>query len=166
LGQDGIEDPNPRRFDLCDSYCVPGLQPQEFIVAEEPDLQIIHKDKFDGELISQVMMMDEKVEVTYKEKADILIEYDHIKTSIEKCTAELSGEKMNLTNGKDKITVDSGNVEVSTSTKATIKDPQVAITGGQFSLKGTVTSGIGHLCALPNCLFTGALNGGDTVTRT
>ncbi|MHC6204654.1 hypothetical protein ACYULU_15845 [Breznakiellaceae bacterium SP9] len=44
IGQDGIEDPDPRRFDLCDAYCVPGLQPQEFISAEEPGLQIIHKD--------------------------------------------------------------------------------------------------------------------------
>jgi hypothetical protein len=57
VGQDGIEDPDPRRFDLCDAYCVPGLQPQEFIAAEEKGLQIIHKDAFDGKLISQVLML-------------------------------------------------------------------------------------------------------------
>jgi hypothetical protein len=33
-GQDGIEDPDPRRFALSDAYCIPGLQPQEFIAAE------------------------------------------------------------------------------------------------------------------------------------
>jgi hypothetical protein len=68
IGQDGIEDPDPRRYDLCDAYCTPGLQPQEFIAATEPGLQIIHKDKFDGKLISQVLMTDDKVEVIYKEK--------------------------------------------------------------------------------------------------
>jgi hypothetical protein len=66
VGQDGIEDPDPRRYDLCDAYCTPGLQPQEFIAATEPGLQIIHKDKFDGELISQVLMTDDKVEIKHK----------------------------------------------------------------------------------------------------
>ena len=37
-GQDNIEDADPRRFDLCDAYCVPGLQPIEFIAAEEAGL--------------------------------------------------------------------------------------------------------------------------------
>jgi hypothetical protein len=165
-GQDGIEDPDPRRYSISDAYCVPGLQPQEFIAATEPGLQIIHKDKFDGDLISQVLMTDDKVKVQYKEKADVLIEDDHIKASTEKCAAELSGEKIELTNGKDKITADSGNAEVSASKKATIKAPQVEITGGQLSLTGTVTPGNGPFCALPNCLFTGAPHGGNTVAGT
>jgi hypothetical protein len=66
VGQDGIEDPDPRRYDLCDAYCTPGLQAQEFIAATEPGLQIIHKDKFDGKLISQMLMTDDKVEMKHK----------------------------------------------------------------------------------------------------
>jgi hypothetical protein len=68
VGPNGIEDPDPRRYDLCDAYCIPGLQPQEFIAATEPGLQIVHKDKFDGELISQVLMTDKLIDVTFKEK--------------------------------------------------------------------------------------------------
>jgi hypothetical protein len=79
-GQDGIEEPDPRRFDLCDAYCTPGLQPQEFIAATEPGLQIIHKTKFDGDFISHVLMTDDKVEVKYKKKATFLIDDNHIKS--------------------------------------------------------------------------------------
>jgi hypothetical protein len=181
-GQDGIEDPDPRRYDLCDAYCIPGLQPQEFIAAEEPGLQIIHQDTFDGELISQVLITDDKIEVRYKEKADVVIEDDHINAKIEKCSADMQGEivklengtssaeinagKITLTNGNDTITADGGNIEVSASTKATIKAPQVEITGGQVSMKGTATPGNGPFCALPNCLFTGAPHGGNMVAGT
>jgi hypothetical protein len=101
VGQEGIEDPDPRRFDLCDAYCVPGLQPQEFITAEEPGLQIIHKDIFDGELISQVLMTDDKVEIQYKEKGTLLVEEDHIKAWTEKCSFDLSGDKIVLENSKN-----------------------------------------------------------------
>jgi hypothetical protein len=166
IGQDDIQDPDPRRFDLCDAYCVPGLQPMEFIAAEEDGLQIMHKDAFDGKLISQVLMTDGKVELTYKEKASVVMEDDHITAKTEKCTAEMEGEKVSLTNGKDKINADGGNVEVDASTKATIKSPQVEITGGNFSMKGTVVPGTGPFCAIPNCLFTGAPHGGSEVSGT
>jgi hypothetical protein len=166
IGQDGIEDPDPRRYDLCDAYCAPGLQPQEFIAATEPGLQIIHKDKFDGELVSQALMTDDKVEIIYKEKAKVLIEDDHITAKTEKCIAEMNGEKVSLTNGKDTIKADAGNVEVDALTKATIKAPQVEITGGNFSMKGTVSPGTGPLCAISNCLFTGAPHGGSQTSGT
>jgi hypothetical protein len=74
MGQDDIEDADPRRFDLCDAYCVPGLQPQEFIAAEEAGMQIIHKDGIDGDLISQVLMTDDKIEAQQKDKTKVIIE--------------------------------------------------------------------------------------------
>jgi hypothetical protein len=103
VGQDGIEDPDPRRFDLCDAYCVPGLQPQEFIVAEEKGLQIIHKDKFDGELISHVLMTDTLINVIFKEKAQILMEDDCILGETETCSIELSNDKIVAKNSKNRL---------------------------------------------------------------
>jgi len=97
IGQDNIEDPDPRRFDLCDAYCVPGLQPIEFISAEETGLQIIHKDKFDGELISQVLMTDEKIELQYK-KSFVEMEDDLIMATNDTLTAKLNGAKASLKN--------------------------------------------------------------------
>jgi hypothetical protein len=166
VGQDEIEDPDPRRYSISDAYCVPGLQPQEFISATEPGLQIIHKDKFDGELISQVLMTDDKVEMVYKKKALVTMEDDHIKAKTEKCEADMAAGKVYLKNGKDEITANDGNVEISAGTKATIKASTVEVAGGNFKLKGTVAPGSGPLCAIPNCLFTGAPHGGDTATGT
>jgi hypothetical protein len=103
MGRDGVEDPDPRRYDLCDAYCAPGLQPQEFIAATEPGLQIIHKDKFDGELISQVLMTDELIEVVYKEKSQILMEDDCILGKTEKCSLEMSGDKIVAKNSKNTL---------------------------------------------------------------
>jgi hypothetical protein len=100
-GQDGIEDPDPRRYSLSDAYCIPGLQPQEFIAATESGLQIIHKDTFDGELISQVLMTDDKVEVQYKEKAGVLIQDDAILAMTETCSLEMSGDTIEVKNSKD-----------------------------------------------------------------
>jgi hypothetical protein len=102
-GQDGIEDPDPRRFDLCDAYCVPGLQAQEFIAAEEPGLQIIHKDTFDGEPFSQVLMTDKLIEVVFKERAHILMEDDCILGKTEKCSLELSSDKISAKNSRNTL---------------------------------------------------------------
>jgi hypothetical protein len=181
-GQDGIEDADPRRFDLCDAYCIPGLQPQEFIAAEEPGLQIIHKDKFDGELISQVLMTDDKVEMMYRKKATVKMEDDHIVGQTEKCKVDMSAEvtlidngtskaelnagKITLDNGGDKITADSGNVNVEAGSKVTVKATNVEITGGNLKVGGTVSPATGPFCALPNCLFTGAPHGGNQVAGT
>jgi hypothetical protein len=102
-GGKGIEDADPRRFSLNDCYCTPGLQPVEFIAATEPGLQIIHKDKFDGKLISQVLMTDKLVEVLYKEKARVLVEDDHILGKTEKCSLEMSGDKIAAKNSKNTL---------------------------------------------------------------
>jgi hypothetical protein len=116
MGQDDIEDPDPRRFDLCDAYCVPGLQPQEFITAEEAGLQIIHKDKHDGELISQVLMTDNKVEMLYKKKAKATMEDDHLFAETQKCKVDLGADILSANNSKttiklngDKTSLNNGN---------------------------------------------------------
>jgi hypothetical protein len=114
-GQDGIEDPDPRRYSLSDAYCVPGLQPQEFIAATEDGLQILHNDKFDGEVISQVLMTDDKVEMKYKKKSTITMEDDHIAGETEKCKVEMSADILTAKNSKttvklnaDKFSVNNG----------------------------------------------------------
>jgi len=78
IGQDDIEDPDPRRYSLSDAYCIPGLQAIEFIDVPEKGLVIKHKEKWDGDFISHILMDDEQIEVKYKEKAHILIEEDKI----------------------------------------------------------------------------------------
>lgn len=96
-GQDGIKDTDPRRFSLSDAYCVPGLQPQEFIATEEPGLQIIHKDKFDGELISHVVIDDNHVEVKYKDSV-IDMKKDVIEVTNGKCAVKINGDKASIKN--------------------------------------------------------------------
>jgi hypothetical protein len=115
VGQDEIEDPDPRRYSTSDAYCIPGLQPQEFISATEPGLQIIHKDKFNGELISQVLMTDDKVEMKYKKKSKVTMEDDHIVSETEKCKVEMSADILTAKNSKttvklnaDKFSVNNG----------------------------------------------------------
>jgi hypothetical protein len=126
-GQDGIEDPDPRRYDLCDAYCTPGLQAQEFIAATEPGLQILHKTAFDGDFISQVLMDDDKVEVKYKEKATVTVEDDHINGKTEKCSFDMTRGNIQAKNGKDEITMMDGDVDV--------KSPKpVGINGGGNNL--------------------------------
>jgi hypothetical protein len=111
-GQDGIEDPDPRRFDLCDAYCVPGLQPREFIEAAEPGLQIIHRSAFNGGFISQVLMDDDKIEAKYKEKAAVTIDDDHINAKTEKCSVDMTRGNIQAKNGKDEISMMDGDVDV------------------------------------------------------
>jgi hypothetical protein len=65
-GGKGIEEADPRRFDLQDCYAIPGLQAVDFIPAEEDGLNIVHRSSPKGETISQVTMNDEKVEAKYK----------------------------------------------------------------------------------------------------
>jgi hypothetical protein len=87
-GQDGIEDPDPRRYDLCDAYCAPGLQAREFIAATEPGLQIIHKTAWDGDLIDSILIDDDKIEVIRKQgKKDnysFIVDKDRMETVFKK----------------------------------------------------------------------------------
>ncbi|MDR2952569.1 MAG: hypothetical protein LBU82_04920 [Treponema sp.] len=102
-GGSGIEDADPRRFNLQDCYAVPGLQSLEFILADEPGLQILHKDKFNGKFISQILMTDDKIETKYKEKAKITLEDDHITAKTEKCTADMTKDVITVKNSKSTL---------------------------------------------------------------
>ncbi|MCL2210777.1 MAG: hypothetical protein FWB95_02525 [Treponema sp.] len=69
------------------------------------------------------------------------------------------------------ITVETANIEATkeaniNSPKVIIDSADVEITGGNFSMKGTVSPATGPLCAIPNCLFTGAPHGGNKVAGT
>jgi hypothetical protein len=99
-GGKGIEDADLRRFDLCDCYAVPGLQPIEFIPVEDDGLNIVHKTAFDGDFISSVTMDDDKVQVKYKEKASIFMEDDHISGKTNKCELDLTADVAQLKNSK------------------------------------------------------------------
>ena len=117
-GQDGIKDIDPRRFSLSDAYCVPGLQPQEFISAEEAGLQIIHKDKFDGELISQILMTDDKIETVYKKKAKVTMEDDHITSETEKCKVEMKADELIAKNSKVTVKLKDNKASVNNGSKS------------------------------------------------
>jgi hypothetical protein len=132
-GGKGIEEADLRRFDLQDCYAIPGLQPQEFIVAKENGLQIIHKSAFDGDFISQVLMDDDKVEIKYKEKATFTIDDDHINGKTEKCEVDMTKGNIFAKNGKDEITMMDGDVDV--------KSPNpIGINGGGNNLNaGSLT---------------------------
>jgi hypothetical protein len=116
---------------------VPGLQPQEFIAAEEPGLQIIHKDGFDGELISQVLMTDTKIETKFKDKAKVLVEEDHINAATEKCKVEMSADIAELANSQISFKLDGDKFAISNGGKSlfTILDTLLA------KLQGMKTAG-------------------------
>jgi hypothetical protein len=103
------------------------LQPQEFIEATEPGLQIIHKSTFNGDVISQVLMDDGKIELKYKKKATVTIKDDHINIKTEKCSVDMTRGNIQAKNGKDEITLMDGNVDV--------KSPMpIGINGGGSNL--------------------------------
>jgi hypothetical protein len=117
-GGDGIEDKDPRRFALQDCFAILGLQPIEFIPGEEKGLSIIHKTAFDGDFVSSVVMDDNKTEVKYKEKADVLIEDDHIKANTEKCTSEMSGDVAKIANSKTTVKLNGAKFSVNNGGKS------------------------------------------------
>jgi hypothetical protein len=133
VGQDEIEDPDPRRYSLSDAYCMPGLQSQEFISATEPGLQIIHRSAFNGDFISQVLMDDNKIEAKYKKNATVTINDDHINSKTGRCSFDMTKGNIQVKNGKDEIAMMDGDVDV--------KSPNpVGINGGGKDLNaGSLT---------------------------
>jgi len=93
-----IEEPDLRRFDIQDCIAITGNAPHEFIAAEEDGLQIIHKDKPDGDLISQVLMTNEKIKTIYKKKAKVTMQDDHITSETEKCKVEMKADVLTAKN--------------------------------------------------------------------
>jgi hypothetical protein len=117
-GGTGIEDDDPRRFNLMDCFAIPGLQPVEFIVADEDGLQIIHKDKPDGELISQVLMTDDKVEAVFKKKAAFSLEEDHVTAKNEKCLIEMKPDELTAKNSKVTVKLKGTKASVNNGSKS------------------------------------------------
>jgi hypothetical protein len=99
-GGKDIEDTDPRRFDFCDCYAVSGLEPIEFIPVTEDGLNIVHKTNFDGDFISSITMDDDKVEMKYKEKADVVMKDDNIIAKTEKCSVEMSADVVTAKNSQ------------------------------------------------------------------
>lgn len=97
-------------------------------------------------------------------------------------TISITGDSTVKVGGNTKITVSgnadvsvsgntkissSGNIDVSASGNATIKSPNVKITGGQLSVNGTAApSGSGPFCGIPVCPFSGAPHIGNMVSGT
>ena len=113
-----VEDADPRRFNLMDCFAIPGLQPVEFIGAEEEGLQVIHKDKHDGELISQVLMTDDMIEVLYKKKAKVTMEDDSITSETEKCKVEMSADVLTAKNSQATIKLNGDKASVKNGSKS------------------------------------------------
>jgi hypothetical protein len=103
-GDKGIEDPDPRRFNLQDCHAVPGLQPVHFIPTEEKGLAIIHHAKWDGDFISSIAMDDDKIEVLYKDKTkdsfSFLATKDKVETIHKKNDTQIA-----------KVTIDDAKIE-------------------------------------------------------
>jgi hypothetical protein len=103
-GDKGIEDPDPRRFNLSDCYATPGLQPVHFIPTEEKGLAIIHQTKWDGDFISSIAMDDDKIEALYKDKTkdsfSLLVTKDKVETIHKKDDTQIA-----------KVTINDANIE-------------------------------------------------------
>jgi hypothetical protein len=111
-GGKDIEDGDLRRFALTDCYCSPGLQPVEFIAVEEAGLHIVHKTDYDGDFINSITMDDDKVRIKHKEKAEVLMEDDHIQAKTEQCSADLAGDITELKNSQASIKANGSKISV------------------------------------------------------
>lgn len=76
-GGSGIEENDPRRFSLMDCVAIPGLQPVDFIASEGGGFCLVHKSKTDGDLISSVVMDDDKLQLRHG-KAVLTLEGDKV----------------------------------------------------------------------------------------
>jgi hypothetical protein len=153
-GGKGVEDTDPRRFNLMDCFAIPGLQPKKFQKTPETGISIIYKEK-------QKILIDDDTITIENGTSKAVLNKDDILLDNGTSQAELKGGKITVTDGGDKITAEGGKIDVEATTKITIKATAVEITGGQFTMKGQVTPGTGPLCAIPACLFTGAPHGGN-----
>jgi hypothetical protein len=117
-GGGGIEDNDPRRFNLMDCYAEIGLQPVEFIPVEEDGLNIVHKSAHDGDFISSVTMDDNKVNVKYKKKTDVLIEDDHLLAKTEKCKVDMTADVAQLANSKLTFKLNSEKFSINNGSKS------------------------------------------------
>jgi hypothetical protein len=142
---------------------------------EKTTLDIIDEDSanlsvFDGEVKIEHKKGDNAKIAVFD--TEIVIKEGDVSVKPKKTTIEVDGDAKISTTGKTEIeasgeaTVKGQNVNVEAAAKATVKAAQVQITGGQLQVNGTATPSTGPFCGLPNCLFTGAPHGGNTVNGT
>jgi hypothetical protein len=120
-GDKGIEDTDPRKFNLQDSYAVPGLQPVHFIPTKEKGLAIIHHTKWDGDFISSIAMDDDKIEALYKDKTKDSFSFSATKDKVETIHKKDGKDVYRSTIEKDKIETVYKKNDVQTA-KTTITD--------------------------------------------
>ena len=118
---------------------------------------------------------DNSLEIKTVDSGSVVIDKSGNITITNKGKTEITtdGDTNIVTKGSTKIESKS-DTDIKTSGKTTIKSsgstkidsPNVEITGGKVKIKGTVAPSTGPFCAIPNCLFTGAPHGGDTVAGT
>ena len=102
---------------------------------------------------------DNSLEIKNLDKSTVIIDKDG------NITINNNGKIEIKTEGDTKIET-SGKTHIKSKGDTTIDSPKVEITGGQVKIKGNVTPTSGPFCGIPNCLFTGAPHGGDTVSGT
>jgi len=75
-----------------------------------------------------------------------------------------NSNKVEMSGGGIKVEA-SANVDVK-GVNITVDGAQVKITGGMLTINGTTIPGVGPMCALPNCIFSGSPHTGSMVTGT
>lgn len=112
-GGTGIEEGDPRRFDIQDCIAITGNAPVDFIVVEDAGLNIVHKTAPDGDFISHVKMDDDKIELKYKEKSKVLMEDDKIE-----CTTD-----------QNKVTMTKKHIDIQSPNPIGIKGTETQLGG-------------------------------------
>lgn len=93
---------------------------------------------------------------------------DHTLFHIDDTKVDIYTNKVEVVSGSSKVTIQKdGDIEVDSATKVLVKAPQVEITGGQLTTKGSAApTSQGPFCAIPVCPLTGAPHIGHQVSGT
>jgi len=143
-----------------------GGKPKTILLVSDDGKNVV---RFDAEKGTLDLIVDQDAVIKTKNINIEVIETAIIKTKNAEVTVE---ENATVEVKKEaNITVETANIEATkeaniNSPKVVIESADVEITGGNFSMKGTVSPATGPLCAIPNCLFTGAPHGGNKVAGT
>lgn len=110
---------------------------------------------------------DNSLEIKNLDKSSVIIDKNGNITINNKGKTEITTDGDTKINSKGNTNIEtSGKTDIKSTGKTTIDSPDVEITGGKVKIKGSVAPSTGPFCGIPNCLFTGAPHGGDTVTGT
>jgi hypothetical protein len=135
---------------------------------EKTKLDILDEDSanlslFDGEVRVEHNKGD-NTKITVFD-TELTIKQGEVSVKPKKTMIEVDGDATIKTSGKTTVEA-TGEARVKSSAKVTVEAPQVQITGGQLQVRGTSAPALGPFCGIPNCLFTGAPHGGNTVVGT